>query len=82
VVRSLVIPQGQVELAVLMVVVELHPDHLTPSELVLKISGKRDEGAELADAIRELRGSGLLRFVGDVVAPTHAALQAVTLLTL
>jgi hypothetical protein len=31
----------QVEVAVLLEVVELHPDHLTPDELVLRMSGER-----------------------------------------
>lgn len=72
----------QVELAVLHEVIELHPDHLTPTELILRMSGERDEDEELRHAIRELKGSGLLRYVGGVVAPTHAALRAHALLTL
>lgn len=72
----------QVELAVLLVVTELHPDHLTPAELVLRMSGERDEEEELRDAIRGLRSSGLLWCIGDAVAPTDAALHATALLTL
>jgi hypothetical protein len=72
----------QVELAVLLEVVELHPDHLTPGELVMKLSGERDEKEELRDAIRSLEDSGLLRCIGDAVAPTDAAVHATALLTL
>ena len=72
----------QVELAVLLEVVELDPDHLTPDELVLRLSGQRDEEEELRNAIRGLEGSGLLRDIGDAVAPTDAALHAAALLTL
>lgn len=73
---------AQVELAVLNEVIELHPDHLTPSELVLKMAGDRCEDEEIRDAIRELKGSSLLRYIGEVVAPTHAALRASALFTL
>lgn len=69
--------------AVLEVVFDLHPDHLTIPELALKLSadpGDRLEGETIAHAIRDLRGSGLLRHVGDVVVPTHAALRATALL--
>lgn len=72
----------QVELVVLLEVVELHPDHLPPDALILKLSGKRDEANELRDAIRGLEGSGLLRNSGNAVAPTDAALRAAALLTL
>jgi hypothetical protein len=72
----------QVELAVLLEVTELHPNHLTPAELVLRLSGERDEEKQLEDAIRELKSSGLLRCIGGAVAPTDAALRAAALLTL
>lgn len=76
---AVALDQKQVERAVLEEVIDLHPDHLTPSELVLKMSGERDEDEELRDAIRDLEGSGLVRRIGGVVAPTHAALRAATL---
>lgn len=63
-------------------VVELHPDHLTPSKLARKMSGERDEGEQLRDAIHELKVSSLFRCDGNAVAPTHAALRAAALLTL
>jgi len=74
--------QKQVERVVLDVVLELHPDHLSSAELVLKIAEGRDEAKEITDAIHNLKGSGLLRYVGDAVAPTDAALHANALLTL
>jgi hypothetical protein len=72
-----------VERVVFEIVVELHPDHLTPAELVLKMAGDGDhlEAEAITEAIRDLRRSGLLRHVGEVVVPTHAALSAVALLT-
>ena len=73
-------PQEWVERAVLGEVLELHPDHLTVQELTLKISCDRDEGEVIEHSIRDLKGSGLLRNVGDVVAPTHAAIRAFILL--
>lgn len=68
------------EHAVLEVVIDLHPDHLTPAELVLKMSGERGEDDEIGRAICELKGSGLLRYIDDVVAPTHAALHFASLI--
>jgi hypothetical protein len=76
------VKQKQIERAVLEMVIDLHPDHLTPPELVLKVAGARDpsEGETILHAIRDLRGSGLLRYIGEVVAPTHAALRVAALL--
>ena len=71
----------RVELVVLQEIVDLHPDHLSPAELVLKLSGERDEAEEIREAIGELKASGLCRSIGEVVIPTHAALRAVALLT-
>jgi hypothetical protein len=70
--------KGLVEHAVLMTILDLHPEHLTPSELVLKVAGEGDQAAreEIRQAIRDLRGSSLLRYTGDVVEPTHAAVRA------
>jgi hypothetical protein len=69
---------GLVEHAVLMAILELHPEHLTASELVLKVAGEggQAEREEIRQAIRDLRGSSLLRYTGDVVEPTHAAVRA------
>ena len=66
------------------IAIELHPDHLTISELILKVAADRDrlEGEDVRFAIRDLRASGLLRCRSDdhVVEPTHAAIHAATLL--
>jgi hypothetical protein len=72
----------QIERAVLEIVLELHPDHLTVPELVLKVAADRDqvEGEDVRLAVRDLRASGLLRYVGDLVVPTHAALRAFAIL--
>jgi hypothetical protein len=72
----------QVEFAVLMYVVELHPKHLTSSELVREMSGKRDEGGQLRNAISTLKEFDLLRETGGVIEPTHSALHAAAILTL
>jgi hypothetical protein len=71
----------QLERAVFEEIIELHPDHLTVAELVLRMSGERDEGGEIGEAIRDIKGCGLLRYVGDLVVPTHAAVRAAELLT-
>lgn len=74
----------QIEQTVLETVIELHPDHLTISELILRIADDRDplEREDVRFAIRDLRASGLLRYRGDdqVVEPTHAAIRAAGLL--
>jgi hypothetical protein len=72
-----------VEHAVFTLILDLHPEHLMASELVLKVAGDQDqsEGEAILQAIRDLRGSGLLRYAGDVVEPTHAAVRTVELLT-
>jgi hypothetical protein len=72
----------QVEFAVLLHVVELHPKHQTPSELVREMSGARDEAEQLRNAISVLEESDLLRESGGVIEPTHAALRAAAILTL
>jgi hypothetical protein len=60
---------------------ELHPQRLTVRELSLRIVSDPGDGSEMeaaADAIRDLRRSGLLRYRNDdqVVEPTHAAFSA------
>jgi len=72
----------QIERAVLEEVLHLHPDHLTIAELMQKVAADRDRSEDegIAQAIRDLTGSGLLREIDDVVVPTHAALRAAALL--
>jgi SOS response regulatory protein OraA/RecX len=74
--------QEQIERVILEIVTELHPDHLTPSELVQKVAEERDERDEVAEAIRDLKGVGLLNDIDTAVEPTLAAIRAVALLTL
>jgi hypothetical protein len=74
-----------VEQAILEVAIELHPQHLTIGELSSKIvsdSNDRKEVETVAQAIRDLKRSGLLSYrdVNEVVEPTHAALRAFALL--
>jgi len=73
----------QVERAVLEEVVSLHPDHLSLSELVRKmtIGDRWSEKERIEAAVRELLGAGLLRQVGEVLAPTHAALRFAALVS-
>jgi hypothetical protein len=70
-----------VQSAVLSEIVTLHPDHLTPEELVLRMEdGLSDtRRVEVIDALQALKGAGLARFNGEVVEPTHAALRAAAL---
>jgi hypothetical protein len=65
------------EHGVLATILSMHPEHLTTAELVLKIAGDQEPSGEesIRQAIRNLKGSGLLRRVGDVVQPTHAAIR-------
>jgi hypothetical protein len=64
------------EHAVLTMVLDLHPEHLTTAEVALKIAGYQESsGDSLRQTIRNLKGSGLLRDVEDVVEPTHAAVR-------
>ncbi len=72
----------QVELAVLLHVVELHPSHQTRSELVDEMSGGRDEGEQLRYAINALREFDLLQEDRGFIEATQAALHAVAILTL
>lgn len=72
----------QFEFAVLLHVVELHPHHQTPSELVREMSGGRDEEEQLRNAVSALTEFDLLRENGGVIEPTHAALRAAAILTL
>ncbi len=75
--------QRQIERAVFEVVFELHPEHLTIPELVLKIAVDPDqpEPEEIRRAIRDLKRSGLFRDDDGVVAPTHAAVSVAALYT-
>lgn len=74
------------ERMVLEEVVELHPERLTISELILRFATDPTDAAKIEkirQAIQELRRSGLVRYRDDdeVVEPTHAAIRAFLLLT-
>lgn len=68
--------------AVFTTILDLHPEHLTVGELVLKMRGERQpfDDDPIREAIRDLRGCGLLRPASDVVEPTHAAVRAAEIL--
>jgi len=63
-------------------VLELHPQHLTADELVLRLAGDRDptEPDSIRNAIRDLKCCGLLCYIDQVVAPTQSAVHAGELL--
>lgn len=74
--------QEKIERAILEIVTELHPDHLTPSELVQQVAGERDERRQVTEAIRDLKDVGVLDDIDTAVAPTDATVRVVALLTL
>lgn len=70
-----------VENAVFEEIIRLHPAHLTPDELAVRMEDANTNGVAVTDAIRALRHSGLVRLTGEVIEPTYAALRAFALLT-
>ena len=74
--------QAKIERGVLELVLALHPDHLTSAEVVLMMAVDPDsaESDTIFNAISGLKGTGLIRYVGDTIEPTHAALRANKLL--
>lgn len=62
-------------------ILDLHPEHLTTAELVLKMTGTEGhaEGEAIRQAICGLAGSSLLWRMGDLIEPTHAAVRAAEL---
>lgn len=72
----------QIEKVVFMQVVDLHPDHLTSDELVVRLEDRQTHTSRTAieEAISVLKRSGLARVNGDVVEPTYAAIRAVAIL--
>ncbi len=66
--------------AVLTHIIESYPHQMRLSELVMEMTGDAaDEGKErirVEDAVRELRGSGLLFRSDAVYLPTRAAIRA------
>jgi hypothetical protein len=73
----------KIEVAVLMLLLALHPAQLTFAELTLEIGvGPERLGATAAveQAVAGLVASGLLHRHGDFLLPTHAALRCDQLL--
>lgn len=64
-----------VQRMVLLEVVALHPDRLTPDELAVRLEDDPDRLA-IMDAIDALKRSGLVRLTGEIIEPTHAAVGA------
>ena len=74
------VPDAQVEAALLFLVIELDPEHLTLGELIDEMGRAADSGlAREADAIRRaatrLQEAGLLCQRGGRIVPTTAALR-------
>lgn len=69
------------ENAVLLEIITLHPAHLTSEELVVRMEEAPSGTGRVAivDTLQGLRRSGLIRFSGEVVEPTYAALRAADL---
>lgn len=64
---------------VLSYIIETYPGQVRLSELVRGLtrdSEKRNEGNEIEDAVRELRGAGLLFRCEAMILPTRAAIRA------
>lgn len=68
----------QIENLVLTEIVISHPDHLTSEELVVRLEDgpSKTSGVQILDSLQALKRFGLVRFTGDVVEPTYAALRA------
>lgn len=65
--------------AVFSYIIETYPGQVRISELVRALtrdSEKRTEATEIDDAVRELRGAGLLFRCEALVLPTRAAIRA------
>lgn len=77
----------RLERTILTEVMKRHPELLTISEMILRVASTDPEDEqtkeEIRHAIRELRQAGLVRYRDDdeVLAPTHAGLEAFDLLT-
>lgn len=71
----------QVEHMVLLEIVALHPECLTPDELAARLEGQPDRLAIL-DAIDALKRCGLVRLNGGIVEPTHPAMCMAMILEL
>lgn len=80
------LPLIAVEQALIEVVMDAHPARLTIPELTQRVAvdpHDQDEAETIAEAARELRRDGLLRYRNDdrVIEPTRAAVRAYAILT-
>jgi hypothetical protein len=66
---------GAWQLAVLLYVMELHPDRLSPEELPLAMTAGGEDADDYDRAVVALISFGLLRRDGDSIVPTYAALR-------
>lgn len=64
------------EHALLSEIIILHPDHLTSEELVVRMKNGKTDRIAILDTLQALKRSGLIRFNGEVVEPTFAAMRA------
>lgn len=74
----------QLENALLMEIVTQHPGRLTQEELVTRMEDcpAGTDRIAILDSLQELKRSGLVRFNGEVVEPTFAALRAAVIFEL
>jgi hypothetical protein len=63
------------QLAVLSLVLSLHPERLSPDELRREMTAAGESADAHDRAVCDLVGSGLLRRDGDSVVPTRAAVR-------
>jgi hypothetical protein len=69
----------RLESALLTEIITQDPNHLTRDELVTRMEDfpTGTDGIAILDALQELKRSGLIRFNGEVIEPTYAALRGV-----
>jgi hypothetical protein len=67
----------RIEQSVLSEIIDLHPDHLSKDELILRMEDcpTGTDRIAILDTLQELKRSGLVRFNGEVVEPTFTALR-------
>jgi hypothetical protein len=58
-------------------IIDLHPDHLSQDELIVRMEDcpTGTDRIAILDTLRELKRSGLVRLNGEVVEPTFPALR-------
>jgi hypothetical protein len=68
-----IVPAIETQRTVMMVILLGEHDPWTRDELGREIAGTRRDPIDVADAIRELHGAGLLHITCELVTPTRAA---------